>query len=150
MLKLRDKKRPSALRYCVRCNKPFFRDVGSSALTCSPYCSKDLTKHKENSYGKFHNKINYIKFRSVRLNREINQKLGEKCIICGEKTGKINCHEIHGKKHILSPHYILTHIKDFIRLCNRCHATLHKLSELSDSQIEEIIKEAKKLKILET
>jgi hypothetical protein len=142
------KNRPFPLHYCVRCNKPFLRDVGRTTLTCSPNCSKDLTKHKELSYGKLQNKINYRKFRSVRLNDEINQKLGEKCIICGKKIGKINCHEIHGKRHILSSYYILTHIEDFVRLCNKCHQVLHVLSELSDSEINEIVIMAKRLREL--
>ena len=63
------------IHYCVRCNSLFIRDAGSTAKTCSEKCSKELTKHMENSYGKLHNKANYQKYYSLRLNKEINKIL---------------------------------------------------------------------------
>lgn len=121
------------LHYCVRCGRPFLRDAGSTALTCSESCSEELTRHTERTYAKLHNKANYQRLRSVSLNKEINRILGQKCIICGQTRGKLCCHEIHGKRHTCSPRYILNHPKDFVRVCHRCHTALHFLKGLTDA-----------------
>jgi len=119
----------SELRYCVRCNKPFF--VNSNIqLTCCFKCSKDLHKKR----GRFWDK-KYVKkriFQNRKRNEdyynEIKKKIGNKCLFCGFK-GKILFHEIHGRKHNLSAYYILEHIENFIPLCFPCHNSLHKTAK---------------------
>ena len=71
--------------------------------------------------------MNYLKI----LRRKIEQLLGKKCIVCGEKSRHLECHETHGKSHKENPNpaYIIEHYKDFARLCFYCHRAIHSFSK---------------------
>lgn len=62
--------------------------------------------------------------------QKIDDVLGIKCIICGctlKDRKRSALHEIHGEEHSYSLSYILNHIDDFVRMCIRCHYTLHSI-----------------------
>jgi len=126
--------------------------------TCSKECRKQLKKQ----YGKkcyYENRKNvlerqkqyyrqnkkkvevYHKIYLKKLKKKLLNLKGSKCIICDAEKNLI-FHEIHGKKHVRSLHYISNHINDFILLCYFCHMTLHRL--IKYPKIVSLIKEVKK------
>lgn len=141
-------KKTDSLAYCVRCGRPFLK--WGRTLTCSPECSKKLEDHESRSYAKLTNKAFYARTLNDSNHQKVNVILGEFCSVCNNSKGRIHCHEIHGKKHVLDLYYVLTHPKDFKRLCHSCHAVVHWLSKLDDNQIKELINLCRKLKEAET
>lgn len=65
---------------------------------------------------------------------KVQQILGFQCALCGSTKGRLEYHEIHGKRHTESFAYILKHIKDFIPLCWKCHRTIHFFSRMKDKE----------------
>jgi len=77
---------------------------------------------------------------------ELNKIFERKCFICGNTgnnrwgRGELPLHEIHGKKHQSNPNYMIKHKENFVPLCWKCHKVIHRLAELTDMEIEEILK----------
>ena len=75
---------------------------------------------------------------------KVNQILGIECVICGS-TEKLFYHEIHGKPHTNTMSYILKHIEDFTRLCQKCHINLHHLVNQTNIPIEVLLVKLREL-----
>ena len=72
---------------------------------------------------------------------EVQRILGYKCALCNSTKGRIEYHEIHGKRHTESFAYILKHIEDFVPLCWKCHRTIHFFAKMKDKEkAKELIK----------
>jgi len=94
----------------------------------------------------------YIQKRKARdkkvLEREnLLKVIGDKCLICGSKK-RLFLHEVYGKKHPSDYSYILSHAKDFVPLCYKCHMSVHWLMsvfKLSWIQILSVVEYSKSL-----
>jgi predicted HNH restriction endonuclease len=71
---------------------------------------------------------------------ESRKEYGNRCFVCNcqfpdRLSGKwFELHEIHGRKHPKLPNleginYILEHQQDFVPLCSKCHAEIHRLKK---------------------
>ena len=104
---------------------------------CGKYFVFD--KERQREYGRNWAKNNPEKYkqRYQRHNKrfpEIYSQLRDeffnrKCSLCTTSNGRLEFHEIHGKKHPLNPVYIRDHIKDFTLLCKQCHEATHWAKE---------------------
>ena len=78
------------------------------------------------------------------------KQIGTKCILCGydsiDPKDRMTYHEIHFEPHPINQRYYETHIKDFVRLCFKCHQTVHWLHAMYNLSWSEIIKLHKILK----
>ena len=78
---------------------------------------KHVKEHDKKYYQKNRERILLRKEkREIALKRELNEQIGNTCIICG-KIERLCFHEIHGKPHKkLGYRYILNHKENFTRI----------------------------------
>jgi len=81
------------------------------------------------------------------LKRKIDNLLGTKCVICGEKRKRMVAHEIYGNSHegggVKMKLDVIKRPEDFRRLCSVCHKGVHWVMEFFNMTWEEILEKLK-------
>jgi len=72
----------------------------------------------------------------IDLKAKTRRILGTECKLCDSRKNLVY-HEVHGKRHPINYHYILSNKKDFVCLCVRCHLFIHKVG-LIPKRVESI------------
>lgn len=156
-----------AIMKCLYCGNEFEKPKGSKKKYCSHRCctyasqKRTLTPEKKRVNNKEFRRLNpdYMKIwrrnhrtqenkRALDYNRKVYEEckrlIGDKCIICNSPD-TICFHEKHGTPHIKSANWIRKHPENFIPLCRKHHAVLHRLIEAKNSGLLEKLLELVKL-----
>jgi hypothetical protein len=97
-------------------------------------------KQKKREYHLSHKKQDALRDKKnwIKNKQKVVLILGDSCIVCGSKQN-VEYHNIKSIKHQSNPYYILSHIKDFVPLCWKCHRAKTRLNQLTPEQITVLI-----------